>query len=569
MWAGSMRGISRINSKTFEIKSYRFIDTSSRTYLADRIYSMLEDEEGTLWLASYGGLIQFDKKTERYIFHKHIDGDRNSISINRLFCLHLDKRGALWIGTMGGGLNKFDRKTSKFVYYTIENGLPNNIIYSILEDTRQNLWISTNYGITEFNPVEESFINYDVQDGLLSNEFNTGAGFINPLSQEMFFGGMNGFISFFPSEIQQNQKPPPIVFTGFKIQNKLLERELNDHEKIYLKHDENFFSIEFASLDLTNPSKNRYRYILEGVDRNWKETDATRRLAEYTDIKPGTYTFRVVASNNDGIWNKEGIRLHIIIRPPWWSTWWFRISALLLITTMLWSIVYRRVQFIRKRHEAEKKAIELERQALRLQMNPHFIFNSLNSIQSFIVNQAPEKATAYLAKFSRLMRLILYSSREKMVPLLDEIEALEIYLELEQLRFDNKFSYEITCDKEIDQDFIAIPPMLIQPYLENAILHGILHKEEKGTITLSFHQQNNTLLCVIEDDGVGREASQKLRKNSGMRHSPKGMLITDERLQILNRLYSENVYVEIVDLYDQYGRANGTRVIVSTVFEEL
>jgi sensor histidine kinase YesM len=156
-----------------------------------------------------------------------------------------------------------------------------------------------------------------------------------------------------------------------------------------------------------------------------------------------------------------------------------------------------------------------------------------------------------------------------MIPLNDELEALELYLQLEQVRFDNKFSYSINCAHEIDHDFIAIPPMLIQPFIENAILHGIMNKEGRGHISLNLQQKNNTLICTIEDDGIGREASNKIRQNSGLRHNPKGMLITDQRLQLLNSLHNEDVFVEIIDLHDTKGGPCGTKVVISTVFEEI
>lgn len=569
MWAGTANGLNRIHIFSLEVEKFDLSSIFPDYPNIGKIYHITSDNTGNLWLAAYGGLIRMNLKNNHFTVFRHIEGESNSLSTNRLFCLHFDGIESLFIGTMGGGLNRFNIRDYSVKLYTTENGLPNNVVYGILKDRKNNLWLSTNYGVSEFNPDDETFINYDVQDGLLSHEFNVGASFCDPVTGEMFFGGLNGYIRFLPSLIQQNRIPPPIAITGLKIQNKTWRGELYDNDNVILRHDENFLSIEFAALDMMNPFKNRYRYKLENIDNTWRDTDASRAFADYTDLKPGNYTFRVLASNNDGVWNKDGIRLHLSIKPPWWASWWFRIAAMVIISTLLWYVVYRRIRYFRRKHEIEKHTLELERQALRLQMNPHFIFNSLSSIQSFIVKQSTEDAIAYLSRFARLMRLILNSSRENMVPLKDELDALTLYLELEQLRFDNKFDFSILCDEEIDTEFIAIPPMLIQPYVENAIVHGILHKEGRGRITLSIHKKESTLLCTLEDDGVGREKAAALRSQSGYSHAPKGMLITDQRLQILNESYNEDIYATITDIFDNQGIPCGTRVVLSTPFEEI
>ena len=385
----------------------------------------------------------------------------------------------------------------------------------------------------------------------------------------MYFGGMDGFNAFYPSLIEKNMQIPVIIISSFRVQNNLISDEIKDGDIINLSHNNNFFSIEFAALDYSNPKKNSYQYKLSKINKNWVTTNASKAIAQYTNVQPGTYTFIVKGSNNDGVWNEKGTKITIIIHPPWYNTILFRLVLLIFIIVGLWLIITRRIKNIRKKHNIEKQLIELERQSLRLQMNPHFIFNSLNSIQSFVVEKNTDKAIHYLAKFSKLMRLILSNSSEAFISLQDEILTLKNYMDIEKLRFDDKFDYEIHIDPQIDSEFIAIPPMLIQPYIENAILHGILHKKTKGKIFIQIKTLDNNIYVSIEDNGVGREIARKKKEESGVQHKSKGMLITKKRLEIISEQYSSQLSVKISDLKDSENNASGTRVELTTIFIEV
>jgi LytS/YehU family sensor histidine kinase len=211
---------------------------------------------------------------------------------------------------------------------------------------------------------------------------------------------------------------------------------------------------------------------------------------------------------------------------------------------------------------------QLEQKALQLQMNPHFLFNSLNSIQSFVVNNDIDNAIHYLSKFSQLMRRILGNSSESSVPLRDELQALRLYLEIESLRFYGKFSFDIQMDPEIDDSFLEIPPMILQPYVENAILHGLMHSPKKGHLQITLSLEEDNVLCVIQDDGIGRERAAQIRKESGIERKSRGMLITKQRLDVLNQ-YTEDIYtVNVIDLHDEEGQANGTRVEIRIHYKE-
>ena len=258
------------------------------------------------------------------------------MSHNIVISIYEDQSGWLWFGTLGGGLNRFDREQEAFICYREKNGLPSNIIYGILEDERGHLWLSTNKGLSKFDPVTETFKNYDARDGLQSNQFGEGA-YHKSRSGEMFFGGINGFNAFHPDSIKDNSHLPPIVITDFQIFNKsvplkrdsleestgsfLLDKHISETEAITLSYRESVFSFEFAALHFSAPEKNKYAYMMEGFDAAWNHV-GNRRLATYTNLDPGDYVFRVKGSNKDGIWNEAGASIKITITPPWWKTWW-------------------------------------------------------------------------------------------------------------------------------------------------------------------------------------------------------------------------------------------------------
>jgi len=226
--------------------------------------------------------------------------------------------------------------------------------------------------------------------------------------------------------------------------------------------------------------------------------------------------------------------------------------------------------------EAERRAVieqqknESDLTALKSQMNPHFIFNSLNSIQSVVIANDTDKAVNYLAKFASLMRYILAHSQKPFVNLSDELTAMKIYLDVERLRFDNKFNYILDIDPEIDEEFLEIPPMIIQPFIENAILHGLLNKDGIGTLKVQLKLKDKEYLtCVIEDDGVGREKAAEIRAQSGLKHKSKGMFITQKRLEILNRSNKDQLNVRITDLKDSQNQPCGTRVEILIIYKEV
>lgn len=324
----------------------------------NKINSIYEDSRGRLWIGTDGGgLSLFDKQTKTFKQFVNVE-NKNSISNNSVSNIHEDRFGTLWIGTMSG-LNSFDPKSQTFTTYRTTDGLPNDAIFGILEDSHGNLWISTNNGLSTFDAVSKQFLNYDVTDGLQSNEFKMNA-FLKNTSGTMYFGGNNGFNEFFPDSIRDKSFDPPIVLTNFQLFNKPvpiadelhagspLKKSISEVNEITLSYDQSVIAFEFASLNYVHINKKKYQYFLEGFDKSWNNID-TKHAAIYTNLDPGKYLFKVRGLDNLGNWSENVRTLALVITPPFWSTWWFRIFSLLLIVGGLIAFFSVRIGIIETR----------------------------------------------------------------------------------------------------------------------------------------------------------------------------------------------------------------------------
>jgi len=369
LWMGTYYnfGLFHYDRATKRFTRYQHNPLDKNSINEGSIQSLLEDREGNVWvgLAPGSGLDYFDRKNNRFLHYRHDPNDQYSISNNYVFSITEDQRGNLWIGT-DGGLNYFDKKTQRFTTYTENDGLANSAIYGILEDDHGNLWLSTNKGISKFNPQTKTCQNYDVSDGLQDNTFNPFSRY-KTMSGEMFFGGINGFNVFHPDSVRDNPFIPPVVLTNLLMFNKPvaigedspLQHHISETKKITLPHYQSVFTLEFAALNYIHPEKNQYAYQLVGFDKDWNYI-GTKRTATYTNLDAGTYTFRMKAANNDGVWNEQGIALVIHILPPWWKTWWFRAAAVLLLGGMAIAYYKARVNTIKGQNKQLEQSV-LER----------------------------------------------------------------------------------------------------------------------------------------------------------------------------------------------------------------
>ncbi|HEY4800821.1 MAG TPA: histidine kinase, partial [Bacteroidia bacterium] len=401
---------------------------------------------------------------------------------------------------------------------------------------------------------------YGQEEGLRSLETNSN-GIWRDHDGTIWFGTVNGLIHFDPYSLHNNHSE-----TKTSIKNiRLFYRDTVLPDYSQLPYYLNTISFEFIGICMTNPEKVRYKFKLEGFDKSWTpETKET--YARYSNLPAGKYTFKVMSCNNEGMWNKEPVTFSFRILPPFWRTWWFWITIVMVLAIILFTYIRYRIELI-KRKEAERLSREIqlannELKALRAQMDPHFIFNSLSSIQSFIMSRDEDAALKYLNKFAKLMRMILSNSEKSSVTLSEEINSLRLYLELEALRWENKFEYEIEIDPEVEIDFYKIPSMLIQPYVENAIIHGVIPKENgKGRIGIKISQTDTYIICTIQDNGIGRKKSAALKSASRHTiHESMGMKITNERLEVLNKIHNSDLSAIITDLEDEKGEALGTKI---------
>ena len=383
LWVGTELGLNRFDPSSERFRLYRqdLSNTEKRSSSRDRlsrIKTIYIDRLDSMWIGTEArGLSRFDPTSETFTPYIHVPENPESLSSNSILTITEDRNGKLWIGTNGGGLNRLDRDSGTFVRYTKNNGLPNNVIYGILEDSEGVLWLSTNHGISRFDPVNKTFRNYDVDDGLQSDRFDVGA-YHKSRSGELFFGGTGGLNRFYPHLVVDDPNVPSIVITDLRLFNRsvpigeyergraILETTIAETRAVDLTYRENVISLQFAALHYTAPEKNRYAYIMEGLEQEWNYV-GDRRFATYSGLSPGDYVFRVKASNSDGIWNEEGTSLRITITPPFWGTWWFRqlaIAAIVLSALGAYKVktlTYRRRTQVLVRLNAQLEAQVAER----------------------------------------------------------------------------------------------------------------------------------------------------------------------------------------------------------------
>jgi ligand-binding sensor domain-containing protein/signal transduction histidine kinase len=369
LWIGTNDGLNRFEPETgtFTQYAYQYTSGTPKALSSNDIRAIFQDRAGILWVGTADGLNRVDTENKQVTYYPGTSCSADSLCGNLVLSIAEDNAGALWIGTFQGGLNRLDRETGRFVHYREKDGLANDVVNGILADSQGNLWLSTNQGLSRFTPETETFKNFDVRDGLQSNEF-TGGAYHQGASEEIFFGGINGFNAFFPDLVAGNSYLPPIVLTSFTQSGGAVETGgvPESIQEITLRWPNNFFEFEFAALSFVRPEENQYAYLLEGFDEDWNQV-GTRRFGKYTNLPGKTYTLRVKGSNNDGLWNEEGLSVKITIVPPFWATWWFRGAAVLLLVGAVVGGYRLRVRSIEARsreleEQVEQRTTELRRE---------------------------------------------------------------------------------------------------------------------------------------------------------------------------------------------------------------
>jgi ligand-binding sensor domain-containing protein len=560
LWIGGSNKVYKYDGKNFSSYALKTI------YDPAEVWAIAEDHEGTIWVGTYlGGLLQMRGNT--FVECSKEMGLSNDSYIASL----VDKEGNLYFGTLDGvWMFNPSKPSQKPVNFNRLDGMSSDLVYSLtFGKTEDEIWAGTNQGLNHIDLAtfkatgKKNIIPFGKQEGFSGVECNSG-NFVEP-DGSIWFGTVNGLVKYDPNEYIENTSESRISISGFR----LFYTDTLLRQNVHLRYSDNNITFIYSGICLTNPSKVVYSHILDGFEKEWSPP-SKERLATYSNLPPGRYTFKVISSNNEGVWNSVPATFSFTVERPFWKTWWFLIgSAVVLLCALVFSIRFR-IHQIKSREkqktELNKKIAHIESQALRAQMNPHFIFNTLSSIQHYISNNDTDAALKYLSKFAKLMRKIMDNSKQPLISVAEEINALELYLELEVMRFDKKFEYQIEVDNSIDQNYDRIPSMLIQPYVENAIIHGLLPKLNAGKISIKMHRQDETILCTIEDNGIGRERSKEFKKHRIQQHKSMGMSITQERLAILNSSLNSKLNAEIVDLYEG-GQPAGTKVILHIPLE--
>lgn len=560
IWVGGQNGLCSMKKNgTQYLTTYYKLPIKKSDKEGYAVWSFVEDNKGNIWAGTYlEGLF----KLENNQFIRQNISSPEPIATALDLCK--DKQGNLYAATMNGVL-MFNPDKHSYKIISEKEGLSSELVYTIgITKDNNYLWAGTNQGVNriDLNKLRYDFIDilkYNKNDGFTGVELNSH-GIFEDTDSCIWFGTVNGLIKYSPKEFIENDNLTKTQITNIKLayNDTLLE------SGSVLPYSLNNISFYFDGICLTAPEKVLYSYKLEGYDKDWSppsEINSTK----YDNLPPGKYTFKVKSCNNEGIWNIEPATFSFTIKSPFYKTWWFSVISILFISAIVIIIFRLRVRQIRIKQQAEfEQQVEIskaELKALRAQMNPHFVFNSLNSIQHYILNSKGDEAVKYLNKFAKLIRIILSNSEKPTVTINEDIEALKLYLELERMRFENKFDYVIHIDESIDGDYDEIPPMLIQPYLENAIFHGINPKEGNGKIEISIKIVNQFIKISIADDGIGREKSKAIQSlQPAARHKSLGMKITKDRVRILNNIHQSNLNVNIIDLYNDKMEAIGTQV---------
>jgi ligand-binding sensor domain-containing protein len=530
------------------------------------------DSDKTIWFANIENLTTYKDGVLKKV------GSKEGFNYKAPVTILEDKNHIIWIGTYGDGLVKYDKKTFKNI--TSKNGLVHDYISSSFYDKQNNtIWIGTGNGISKILLDEHSNIsfikNYVSNEDNLSLSCNQNS--IYKLENgNILFGCGNQLIEY--NSLFDNGKTIvlPLYFEGLRLNyektdwlnftNNIISWT-NMPTSLELPYNKNHLTFDFTAICFNDPKNIKYQWKLLNNESNWSP-ESKNNYATFSNISCGTYTFCVRAKTSNGNWSTP-ITYSFTIKPPFYKTWWFISLILLSSITCIYLFIKTRIIKIKKEEqlktESYKKLAEVELKAMRAQMNPHFMFNTLNSIQEIVLNKDDETARIYLADFALMMRMILENSTQKTITLEKEIEFIELYLRLEVLRFENKFKVTLLIPETLSLNSINVPPMLIQPYIENAIIHGLMHKTQDGILNISFEitlkQGKDFLKCTITDNGVGRKKSAELEAWKGKKHQSMATEITNERLQLLNNINSIKGYqVIIIDLENENKDSLGTKV---------
>jgi ligand-binding sensor domain-containing protein/anti-sigma regulatory factor (Ser/Thr protein kinase) len=462
--------------------------------------------------------------------------------------------GNLLITTRGKGIIVFDGR-QVLQKFTEQQGLASGICNRIFV-SKNHIWVATVKGISKLiynKGVLSLDDNYSYEDGLLSNEIND----LTEYNDTLYAASADG-LTIMPDKGNLQQDPPDVYFNAALYGSS----DISDKQDTTLQYNKSYMKFNFVGITYQQPKKVVYRYRLVGADDRWFPN--TTGAVDYAGLMPGDYTFEVMAKKIDSDWSLPG-KFHFTIRAPFWMKDWFRVLMFSFLFSGMGLGTYGAIRIRRKQKDKklalQNRMVHLEQQALNALMNPHFIFNALNSIQQYLHKNDTDSAHLYLSLFAKLTRKNMEAVMKNSVTLEDEIERLELYLKFEKLRFGAKLQYHINMEDDLETDDIFIPPMVLQPFVENAIWHGIMPLPEGGSIYINAGKLNDSQYKVeIRDTGMGIEASRELKKSTGLPHTSKGMKLTIERLELWTRISHSNFELKAEQGESSEGDYAGTTI---------
>ena len=520
LWVGTMDGLDAFDPGTERFRVYRASGAGLNQYMV-----ITEDSYGTLWLGTHSaGLQRFDPTTGRFSSYRNRPGTTGSLSNDQVNAICIDSSGIIWIGTQSG-LNRFDPAAQTFTVYYEGDGLPSNRVTGILEDDRGNLWLSTGTGLSRFDPHAKMFVNYSASDGIVrGNIYGPHAGWKDSRG-EMFFASSAGVIAFFPDKVVDNPYVPPVVLTDFQLfgkpaalgGNSPLNRSITVTKSLTLPATQNILSLEFSALSYVDPERNRYRYRLEPLEKEWNESSSSHRRVTYTTLPPGDYVFHVQGANNRGLWNGNGVALQLRILPPWWRTWWFTAIVAMSLLFSLWCVYDLRVRALERR-QAEIRALNEQmikaQEAERMRISGELHDGVLQQITSLSLRlgkvryQVPSDSEAKATVSGLQQQLIQigtdirHLSHELHPALLQESglpAALSAYCE----EFSKVRGMPVSC--EADESVQELSPgaalclyRIAQEALGNAAKYSAAKKVE-----VRLSRLDGRVCLSVSDDGVG------------------------------------------------------------------
>ncbi|MEI9909940.1 MAG: histidine kinase [Bacteroidota bacterium] len=538
-------------------------------------------DDDMVYIGTNAGLYQYENATN-FIAPLFMPTGSEKITITHIFSG--ETSAYLWLSTLEKGMGRFSKFFGKsirwFPYKNSRQGKTLNPIQTFCRKSAHEFFVAPLDSVPAVFNTETglySFINdtsFKATRNHTSDIKMDGTGSLFVIKDGRLFIAKNIITDPSFAEVKIDSTISQVVIADLLIRN-VSYTQYNNYEVfdiVRLKHYQNDLGIILTARGFNSGDTLEFSWRMEGYNNEWQAIlfsmlDEKINSANFPGINPGKYIFHARVRKANEEWRKPEAVLTIIISPPFWKTWWFWTVSIAGLLLIIYLIVWFRVRAVRGQERIkaahEKEILQLEAKALRAQMNPHFIFNCLNSIKSLIQQNENERSVTYLTTFSKLIRTLFNNADKKEISLYDEIETCKLYLQLEAMRFDAKFSYSVNVDENIDLKSVKVPALIIQPFIENAIWHGIVPKGASGHVELSVRQEAGAVEIIIDDNGIGRETSLQNKAETNIGHQSKGVNLTQSRLELDNLLQQRQARLEIIDKKDKAGNAAGTGVTIS------